>query len=106
MKVSSICDGVICYVPDESAAAPAAFIGPPRPTTWPPFIGPARPPGLLGPTAPKLLPVPVAVPSVMERGAPYPTTWFGELMRLLYETEMGRGWKKIPKIPPIRMRRR
>ena len=102
VKVTSICDGKVCYEPVESVELP--FIGPARPTEPLPFIGPARPPSLLLPRPPQPSPVPRAVPAIPGRKLAKPT-WISELLRLLYETEMGRGPGKLPKLPPIRVRR-
>ena len=69
VKVTSICDGKVCYEPVESIELPFESQ------------------------------VPRAVP--FPRTQPAKTTWYGEIMRLIYETEMGKGRPRSPKIPPL-----
>lgn len=78
-KVSSICDGKVCYEPTGEY--------------W-----------TLDPAAWQAA-VPRAIPEPVTKLLPAKTTWIGEILRLLYETEMGKGRIRIPRLPPPRVPR-
>lgn len=79
VKVTSICDGKVCYEPTGSTN--------PFPLGTNPY------------------PVPTAVPTLNLKKYDFKKTWLGELFRLWYMTELGGGRLRIPRLPPPRVPR-